>query len=57
MRGHVRALFQSFEQLLNGWPDTILSVCLVASGIAVIGVGLFAPRVVKLLVLAWIWFP
>jgi hypothetical protein len=55
--GVVKALFQSFEQSLGGWPDAVLSVSLVVSGIAVIGVGLFAPRSLKLLVLAWIWFP
>jgi hypothetical protein len=43
------ALFRTFEQSLSGWPDTILSVSLVASGIAVILVGLIAPRSVKLL--------
>jgi predicted membrane-bound spermidine synthase len=53
----MKALFRSFEQNLSGWPDTILSVALVTSGIAVILVGMFAPRTVKLLVLAWIWFP
>jgi hypothetical protein len=53
----VRALFRGFEQSLSGWPDTILSVALVGSGIAVIFVGLFAPRAIKLLILAWIWFP
>jgi hypothetical protein len=53
----VRALFRSFEQSLSGWPDTILSISLVISGIVVIGVGLFAPRTIKLLVLAWVWFP
>jgi hypothetical protein len=30
---------------------------LVASGVAIILVGLLAPRTIKLLVLAWIWFP
>jgi hypothetical protein len=53
----MKALFHSFEQSLAGWPDTVLSVSLVASGTAVIGIGLFAPRTIKLLVLAWIWFP
>jgi hypothetical protein len=53
----VKALFRSFEQSLSGWPDTILSVSLVASGVAIILAGLFAPRTIKLLVLAWIWFP
>jgi hypothetical protein len=53
----VKALFRSFEQSLSGWPDTIVSVCLVASGVAIILTGLFAPRTIKLLVLAWIWFP
>jgi hypothetical protein len=53
----VKALFRSFEQSLSGWPDTVLSVSLVVSGIAVILVGLFAPRTIKLVVLAWIWFP
>jgi hypothetical protein len=53
----VKTLFQNFEQFLSGWPDAILSVSLIASGIVVILFGLFAPRAVKLLVLAWIWFP
>ena len=53
----MKALFNSFEQILSGWPDAILSVSLIASGIVVIGVGLFASRAVKLLVLAWVWFP
>jgi hypothetical protein len=53
----MRALFRSFEQSLSGWPDTILSVSLIASGIAIIVVGLAAPRTLKLLILAWIWFP
>ena len=53
----MKALFQSFEQILSGWPDAILSVALISSGIVVIGIGLFAPRAIKLLVLAWIWFP
>jgi hypothetical protein len=53
----VRAIFRSFEQSLGGWPDTVLSISLVASGIAVIVVGLFAPRTVKVIILAWIWFP
>jgi hypothetical protein len=53
----VKALFRGFEQILSGWPDAILSVSLITSGIAVIGVGIFAPRTIKLLVLAWIWFP
>jgi len=57
MRYGVRALFRSFEQSLSGWPDTVLSVSLVVSGIAVILVGLFAPKTIKLVVLAWIWFP
>ena len=53
----MKALFRNFEQILSGWPDAILSVSLVASGVAVILVGLFAPRTIKLLVLAWVWFP
>ena len=53
----MNALFRSFEQTLGGWPDTVLSVSLVVSGIAVILVGLFAPKTIKLVVLAWIWFP
>jgi len=53
----MKALFRSFEQSLSGWPDTILSVSLIASGIVIILVGLFAPRTIKLLVLAWVWFP
>jgi sugar phosphate permease len=53
----MRALFHSFEQSLSGWPDTILSISLIVSGIVVICVGLFAPRTIKLVVLAWIWFP
>ena len=53
----MKALFQSFERILSGWPDTLLSVSLVLSGIAVVLVGLFAPKSIKLLVLAWIWFP
>jgi hypothetical protein len=57
MRYSVKALFHSFEQSLSGWPDTVLSASLIVSGIAVIGVGLFAPKTVKLVVLAWIWFP
>jgi hypothetical protein len=57
VRCGVKALFRTFEQSLSGWPDGILSVSLIASGIVVILVGLFAPRAIKLLVLAWIWFP
>jgi hypothetical protein len=57
MERDVKDLFRSFEQSLGGWPDTVLSVSLVVSGIAVIAAGLFAPRTVKLIVLAWIWFP
>jgi hypothetical protein len=53
----VKALFRSFEQSLSLWPDTVLSVSLVVSGVAVILVGLFAPSTIKLVVLAWIWFP
>ena len=53
----MKALFRSFEQSLSGWPDIVLSVSLVVSGIAIIMVGLFAPRTIKLVVLAWIWFP
>jgi hypothetical protein len=53
----VKEMFQHLEQMLSGWPDTILSASLVVSGIVVIGVGLFAPRTIKLLVLAWVWFP
>jgi hypothetical protein len=53
----VKALFRGFEQSLSGWPDSVLSVSLVASGIAVILVGLFAPKTIKVVVLAWIWFP
>jgi hypothetical protein len=53
----VKALFRHFEQMLSGWPDAILSVALIGSGIVVILIGLFAPRTVKLLVLAWVWFP
>jgi hypothetical protein len=53
----VKTLFRSFEQSLSGWPDTVLSVSLVISGVAVIFVGLFAPRTIKLFVLAWVWFP
>jgi hypothetical protein len=51
----VKALFRGFEQILGGWPGTILSVPLIASGIVEMGVGLFAPKAVLLLVLAWIW--
>jgi hypothetical protein len=57
MRWGVKALFRSFEQSLSGWPDIVLSVSLVVSGIAIIMVGIFAPRTIKLVVLAWIWFP
>jgi hypothetical protein len=53
----MKALFQSFEQSLGGWPDAVLSVSLVVSGAAVVLVGLFAPRAIKILVLAWVWFP
>lgn len=53
----MRALFRSVEESLRGWPDNVLSVSLVTSGIVIIGVGLFAPRTIKLLVLAWVWFP
>ena len=51
------ALFHRFEQILSGWPDTVLSFSLVVSGITIIMTGLFAPRTIKLLILAWIWFP
>ena len=53
----MKALFRSVERSLSGWPDTVLSVSLVVSGIVVIIVGLFAPRTIKLVILAWIWFP
>jgi hypothetical protein len=53
----LKGLFQSFERMLSGWPDVLLSASLVTSGIGVILVGLLAPRTVKLVVLAWIWFP
>jgi hypothetical protein len=53
----MKAPYRSFEQTLSGWPDTLLSVSLVVSGTAIILVGLFAPRTIKVVVLAWIWFP
>jgi hypothetical protein len=52
----MKSLFHSFVQTLSGWPDTVLSVSLVVSGVAVILVGLFAPKTSKLVVPAWIWF-
>jgi hypothetical protein len=53
----LKALFYSFERTLSGLPDTIISVCLVVSGIAIVAAAAFAPRTIKLLLLAWIWFP
>jgi hypothetical protein len=53
----IRSLFVRFEGALAGWPDTILSVGLIASGIALILLGLFGPRWLKLFVAAWVWFP
>jgi len=50
-------MFRQFETAISGWPDTILSTLLVASGILIILIGLFAPRTIKLLVAAWVWFP
>jgi hypothetical protein len=57
MKLSVKALFRSFEESPSGWQDTVLSVSLVVSGVPVIIVGLFAPRTIKLVVPAWVWFP
>jgi len=50
-------LFNQFERGLATWADAALSVSLVVSGTAIILAGIFAPRALKALILAWIWFP
>jgi hypothetical protein len=42
---------------LAGWPDTLLTVALLAVSGAGTAVALFGPRSVKALVLAWFLFP
>lgn len=55
--GSVKGWYYSLEQALNGWPDYLLSLAMIISGIVVILTGLFAPRWLKLVMLAWIIFP
>jgi len=49
--------FRRVEAGLAGWPDTLLTVALLAVSGVGIGVALFGPRSVKALVLAWFLFP
>ncbi len=38
---------------LAGWPDVLLSALLIGIGALLVGVGVFAPRVVKLPFALW----
>ena len=49
--------FRKLEAGLAGWPDTLLTVGLLAVSCAGIAVALFGPRSVKALMLAWFLFP
>ena len=50
-------LFRRVEAGLAGWPDTLLTVALLAVSAAGIAVALFGPRSAKALMLAWFIFP
>jgi hypothetical protein len=50
-------LFRRVEAGLAGWPDTLLTVALLALSGAGITVALFGPRSAKALMLAWFLFP
>jgi CHASE2 domain-containing sensor protein len=49
--------FRRIEAWLAGWPDTLLTLALLAVSSAGIAVALFAPRSAKALMLAWFIFP
>jgi hypothetical protein len=49
--------FRKLEAALAGWPDTLLTVALLAVSGAGVAVALFAPRSAKALMLAWFIFP
>ena len=53
----LRAWYQQLEQALNGWPDYLLSLSMVATGIVAMVVGIIGPRWLKLMMLTWMWFP
>jgi hypothetical protein len=53
----LRTWYQQLEQALNGWPDYLLSLSMVATGIVAIVVGTIGPRWLKLMMLTWMWFP
>ncbi len=50
-------LFRRLEAGLAGWPDTLLTVALLAVSAAGIAVALLGPRSAKVLMLAWFIFP
>jgi len=47
----LRAWYQQLEQALNGWPDHLLSLSMVATGIVAIVIGIIGPRWLKLMML------
>jgi hypothetical protein len=49
--------FRRLEASLAGWPDTLLTIALLAVSGAGIAVALFGPRSAKALMLAWFLFP
>jgi hypothetical protein len=49
--------FNRFEVTLDGWPDVILSSALFLTGVGACLLALFGPRVAKVVVLTWMWFP
>lgn len=50
-------LFHRFEASLDGWPDHVLTIAIVAVAIAGIAAAFFGPRWLKIMILAYWLFP
>lgn len=49
--------WKAIDRQLQGQPDQVISVLLVATALFGIGVALWGPRPLKLVVLGWWWVP
>jgi len=53
----MKRLWEWADSRLQGSPDAVISLLLILTAVFGVGVALFGPRPLKLVLLGWWWFP
>jgi hypothetical protein len=53
----ISTLFRRFERWLAGWPDSILTIALLAAAAVLVVVALAGRPLEKVVVASWVFFP